>query len=125
MVKAPHDDTVEFPLSVLATFNGSPSHIGRRVSVQPLLAKHRKEGREKCSGETGVKDGLDLDYRARRACPLWEGGSVVSEGGVVDLVDEDTEESGGLITRVGLELRLDVDDEGRSDGGEQTSLWPE
>ena len=65
---------------------------------------------------------MDLDYRVGRACPLWKGGSVVSEGGVVDLVDKDVEESNGLITRVGLELRLDVEDEGRGYGGEQTSL---
>ena len=53
-----------------------------------------------------------------------EGGSVVSKG-VVDDVDEDTEESSGLIARVGLELRLDVDDKGRSDDRKQISLWPE
>ena len=51
-----------------------------------------------------------------------EGGSVVSEGGVVNLVDEDAEESSSLVTRVGLELWLDIEDESRSDGREQTSL---
>ena len=55
---------------------------------------------------------------------MWEAGRVVSKGGVVDLVDENTEESDGLLTRVGLELRLDIDDESRSNGGEQTSLLP-
>ena len=53
-----------------------------------------------------------------RAGPLWEGGSVVSEGSVVDLVDEDAEEGDSLVTRVGLELGLDVDDEGGGDCGE-------
>ena len=57
-----------------------------------------------------------------RASPLREGGSVVSEGGVVNLVDEDAEESSSLVTRVGLELWLDIEDESRSDGREQTSL---
>ena len=47
-----------------------------------------------------------------------EGGSVVSEGGV----DKDAEESDGLITSVRLELRLDIEDESRCDGREQTSL---
>ena len=87
-----------------------------------MFAEHRKERGEKCGGETGVEDGLDLDYRARRTCPLWEGRGVVSEGGIVDLVDEDTEEGDSLITRIGLELRLDIDDESRGDGGEKTSL---
>ena len=87
-----------------------------------MFTEHRKEGGEEGGGKTGVENGLDLDYRAKRACPLWEGGSVVSKGGIVDLVDEDTEESGSLVTRVGLELRLDIDDESRGDGGEKTSL---
>ena len=87
-----------------------------------MFAQHRKEGGEECGGKTGVEHGLDMDYRVGRACPLREGGSVVSEGGVVNLVDKDAEESDGLITRVGLELRLDVENECRGDCGEQTSL---
>ena len=55
---------------------------------------------------------------------MGKGGSVVPEGGVVDLVDEDAEEGGSLVTRVGLELGLDVEDECRGNGGEQTSLRP-
>ena len=57
-----------------------------------------------------------------RADPLWESGSVATEGGVVDLVDENAEEGGGLFTRVGLELGLDIEDESSSDGREQTGL---
>jgi len=52
----------------------------------------------------------------------WNCGNVITEGGVVDLVDEDTEESGCLFVRVLLELGVDFDDERGSDGGEQTSL---
>ena len=88
-----------------------------------MFAQHRKEGGEECGGKTGVEHGLDLDYRTRRTCPLGEGGGVVSECGVVDPVDKDAEESDGLITCVGLEFRLDVEDECRGDCGEQTSLW--
>ena len=57
-----------------------------------------------------------------RAGPLWECGSVISEGGVVDLVDENAKESGSLVTRVGPELRLNIEDECGGDGGKQTSL---
>ena len=53
---------------------------------------------------------------------MWEGGSVVPERGVVDLVDENTKEGGSLFTGVRLELRSYVDDEGRSDGGKQSGL---
>ena len=118
MVKVPRDNSVELALTILAAFDGGPSHVRRRISVQPLFAEHREEGGEKCNDKTRIEDGLDFDYRARGACPLWEGGSIVSKGGVVDLVDENTEECGSLITRVGLELRLDVDDESGSDGRE-------
>ena len=54
--------------------------------------------------------------------PLWEGGSVVAECSVVDLVNEDAQQSGCLVVRVGLELRVDLDDERRSYGGKQSSL---
>jgi len=37
-------------------------------------------------------------------------------------VDEDAEESGGLFVRVRLQLGLDLDDECRGYGGEQTGL---
>ena len=124
MVEVPRDDPIQFPLSILAAFDGRSSHISRRISVQPLLAKHREEGGEKCGSETGVEHGLDLDYRVGRACPLREGGSVVSEGGVVNLVDQDAEKSNSLLTSVRPESRLDVEDESRCDGGEQTSLCP-
>jgi len=56
---------------------------------------------------------------------LWDCGDVTAKSSVVDLVDEDTEESGGLFARVWLELRLDLDNEGGGYGGEQTSLRAE
>ena len=55
---------------------------------------------------------------------MWEGGRVVSERGVVDLVDEDAEEGGSLIAGVRLELGLNIEDKSGGDGGEQTSLSP-
>ena len=66
---------------------------------------------------------LDLDNHARGSSPgLWDDGNGVAEGGIVHLVNEDTEEGGSLFVRIGLELGVDLDDEGGSDGGEQTSL---
>ena len=65
-----------------------------------------------------------MNDRARRASPLWEGWNVIAEGGVVDLVDEDAEESSGFVIWVRLEVRVDLDDECGGDGGEQTSLCP-
>ena len=57
--------------------------------------------------------------------PPWDCGDIVPESGVVHLVDEDAEESGGLFIRVGLELGIDLDDEGGSHDGEQTGLSSE
>ena len=64
-----------------------------------------------------------MDDRRWRAGPLWDRRNVAAESGVVYLVDEDAEESGGLSVRVRLELGVDLDDECGSDGREQTSLW--
>jgi len=53
---------------------------------------------------------------------LWNSGSFGTKGGVVDLMDEDSEEGGSFLTRVRLKLRLDIDDECGSDRRKQTSL---
>ena len=58
----------------------------------------------------------------RRAGPLRKRGNVATERGVVHLVEEHSNESGGLVGWVWLELGMDLDDEGRSDGGEQIGL---
>ena len=87
-----------------------------------MFAEHRKECREERCGEAGKEDCLDLDDRVGRASPLWEGRRIIPERGVVDLVDEDPEEGGGLIIRIWLEVGMYFNDECRGDGGEQTSL---
>ena len=53
---------------------------------------------------------------------LGESGNVVSEGGVIYLVDKDTEKGIGFVARVDLELRLGLGDERSGDGRKQTSL---
>jgi hypothetical protein len=47
---------------------------------------------------------------------------MVAKGGVVDLVDKNTEESSGLVVRIRPELRVYFDDERGGDGGEQAGL---
>ena len=59
-----------------------------------------------------------------RTDPLWDARYVVAKSGVVHFVNEDSEESGGLFVRIGLELRVDLDDERGGNGGEQTGLRP-
>ena len=65
-----------------------------------------------------------MDHCTRRSVPLRGGGDGVSKGRVVDLVNEDPEEGGGFIARIGLELRVDHNDECGGDCREQTSLLP-
>jgi len=43
--------------------------------------------------------------------PLWYCRNLVAESGVVDFVDEDTDESDSLFVRVRLGLGVDLDDE--------------
>jgi hypothetical protein len=123
VVEVPGDDPVQFPLSVLTAFDGRPSHVSRHVSIQPLLAEHRKEGGEQRSSETREEDRLDVDYCAGGAGPLWECRNIVSEGGVIDLVKKNAEESSGDVVRVLLDVGVDLDDERGGNGGEQTGLY--
>jgi len=123
MVKVPNDYTIKFLLSMLAALNGSSSHVSGSISIQPLLAKHCKEGREEGNGKACIEDRLDLHNWVWRASPLRNIGGVITKGGVVNFVDQDTEESSSLIIWVRLELRLDINDECRGDSREQTSLW--
>jgi len=62
----------------------------------------------------------------RRTGPwFWKQGGVTAEYRFIRRMDKDAEEGGGLFVRVRLKLRVDLDDERRCDGREQTSLWPE
>ena len=87
MVKVPSNNTIKFALSMLAVFNGSPSHASGSILVQPLLAKHCKEDGEEGSGKACIKDGLNLNNWVWGASPLGNSGRVVAKGGVVNFVD--------------------------------------
>ena len=63
-----------------------------------------------------------MDHRGGRSGPLWEGWNIGPEGGVVDFVDENAEEGGGLVTRIRLELGVNLYDERGGDGRKQTGL---
>ena len=117
MVKVPPNDATELPLPVFAAFNDRFPHVRRLITGQPLFAKHRQEGRKEGDCEAGEENGLDLDYGTGRAGPLWESGNIISEGGVVNLVDKDAKEGNGLIVGIGLELGVDLNDECRGDRG--------
>ena len=53
-----------------------------------------------------------------------ESGDIISEGGVVNLVNEDPQECRGFVARIGLELWVDFDYKRGGDGRKQTCLLP-
>jgi hypothetical protein len=56
---------------------------------------------------------------------LGKGRNIASERGIVDLVNENTEEGGGCVVGIGLELGVELNDKCGGDCREQTSLCPQ
>ena len=52
----------------------------------------------------------------------WDDGGLAGDSGLIESEEDGAEEGHGLVVRVGSEVRLDVDNESRTDGGEQTRL---
>lgn len=86
-----------------------------------MLAEHCQGGAEGGRGEAQEKNELGDGHHEKRPGRLWEGRNLVSEG-VVDFIEEDTEEVVGLITWVGLDLRVRLSGKCCRDGGKQASL---
>ena len=63
-----------------------------------------------------------MDDGSWRSGPLRKSGGVATKGSVVDLMDKDAKEGGGLFVGIRLELGLDLDDESGCYGGKQTGL---
>ena len=109
-------------MTVSATLDHRPARIPQ-VSVQPLLAQHGDECREQGDNQTRIHQARDCDRLARRISLDRRGGrSLARDGGLVESEEDCAEEGGGLLVRIGLEVGMDVDDEGRADGREQTGL---
>ena len=70
-----------------------------------------------------MEDSLDLDNRVGWTGPLRGTGDFAPEGCVVELVNENTEESRGLFVGVGLKLGADIDDKRGGNRREQTGLY--
>ena len=63
-----------------------------------------------------------MNDRRRWAGPYWDGWGGSAECRIVELVDEEAKEGGGLFVRIILQLLVDIDDKSRGDSAEQTSL---
>jgi len=109
-------------VAVSTSLDHRPTRIPQ-VSVQPLLAQHRDECGEHGDCETRAHETGDGDDLARRAFPNgWNDGGLTGDGGLIESGEDSSEEGRRSFVRVGLEVRMDVDDEGGADGEEQTSL---
>jgi len=121
-MEGPLLQSIALPLTVSATLDCRPASIPQ-VPVEPLLAQHRDECGEQRDQQTRVHQSSDGDDLTGRALwDRWDGGSFVRDGRLVEGEEDCTEDGCGLLVRIGLEPRVDVDDEGGADSGEQTRL---
>ena len=109
-------------MTVSASLDHRPARI-LQVSIQPLLAQHRDKCREHGDYKTRIHEaghGDDLAWWIFLG--KWDGRGLTRDGGLIESEEDRAEEGGGLLVRIGLEVRMDVDDECGADGGEQTGL---
>jgi len=121
-MEGPLLESIALPLTVSAAFDRRPAGVPE-VPVEPLLSQHRDKCGKERDQETRVHEPGDGDDLAGRS--LLDGrdsGRFVRDGRLVEGEKDRTEEGCGLLVRIGLETRVDIDDEGRTDGGEQTRL---
>ena len=120
-MEGPLLESVALSLTVSATLDHRPARIPE-VPVEPLLAQHCDECSEQRDQETCVHQSGDSDDLTRRALGGWNGGCFVWDGGLVEGEEDCAEEYCGLVIWVGLEARVDINDEGGTDGRGQTRL---
>ena len=117
-VQWPFLQSIAFALTVSASLDHRPARI-LQVSVQPLLAQHRDECGEHGYYQTRIHEAGHGDNLARWIfLGRWDGRG----GRLIETEDKCAEKGGRLLVWIGLEVRMDIDDEGRADGGEQTGL---
>jgi len=122
-VERPFLQPVAFALPVPAALDHRAARIAQ-VPVHPLLPQHGDERGEKGDQQTCIHETGDSDDLARWVfLNRWDGRSLTGDGGLIESEEDGTEEGGGLLVGIGLEVRVDIDDKRRADGGEQTRLW--
>ena len=113
---------IAFALTISASLDRRPARI-LQVSIQPLLAQHRDECREHGDDQTRIHETGHSDNLARWiSLGRRDGRSVTGDCGLIESDEDRAEEGSGLLVRIWLEIRMDVDDEGGADGREQTGL---
>ena len=117
-VEGPFLQPVALALTVSATLDHRPARMPQ-VPVEPLLAQHRDERGEQRDQETRVHEPSDGDdLGGGTSWDGWNGGGFARDSRLVEGEEDCTEESCGLLVRIWLQPRVDVDDEGGTDGRE-------
>jgi hypothetical protein len=89
-----------------------------------LFPQHGDECGQQGDQKTRVHEAGDRDDVVRWASLNgWNGGGLTGDGGLIEGEEDGAEEGCRLLVRVGLEVRMDIDDESRADSRKQTSLW--
>ena len=120
----PGDHSVQLAYSIPTAIGNGSANLHLSKTGEPLFAQHCDEGGEEGSGQTGVKDGLDVDSSGIGAIPLRKSG--VGAGGHLPKrgACDNLKEGVTHLGVIRLELALNVDDESGRDSREQTGLFP-
>jgi len=115
-VEPPFFKPIEFALTLLATLGHRPARIAQ-VPAQPLLPQHGGECGEQGQEKARVHEASNGDDLAWRALLNgWNGGGLTGDGGPIESEEDGAEKGRRLFARVGLEVRMDIDDESGADG---------
>ena len=88
-----------------------------------MLPQHSNECGQQGDHKTRIHETGDGNDLARwTSLNRWNGGGLTGDGGLVESEEDGAEEGSGLFIWIGSEVRMEIDDEGRADGGEQTRL---
>jgi hypothetical protein len=121
-MEGPFLQSIALALTVSATLDHRPARMPQ-VPVEPLFAQHCDERGEQRDQETRVHQSGDRDDLGGGVfLGGWNGGGFVRDSRLIEGEEDCAEESGGLLVRIGLQARVDVDDEGGTDGREQARL---
>ena len=123
-VQRPFLEPIPFALMVSAALDHRSARIPQ-VLVQPLFPQHGDECGQQGDQKARVHEIGSGDDLARWIfLNRWNDGGLAGDSGLIESEKDGAEEGHGLVVlvRVGLEVRLDVDNGSRTDGGEQTRL---
>ena len=121
-VEVPGEHSVHLALSMPTAIDNRSTHLDLCITIEPLLAQHGDERGEEGSGQTRVKDGLNVNNGRIGAIPFRELGIVTSWDIPKRDTSRDLEEFVTKFLVIRFELCLNVNDEGGCDCGEQAGL---